>query len=941
MSAETSVLPEELIISHAQRWSTSSVMGQQLSVKDWVVASRKAAGSLNGLLSPLDPSVSLDEDDLTELSAAVDPLVMSLIYLGRYGTPVEGMRAWLAERLAGDPEVERPWRELSEQVAHFVQEDHLLDLVADTVEVWARAQNKTPPGVMCQRSIAIGLRVMGALLFPLPSFEAEDAERLMMRRRTFEGVMTIITEWVSAKPSVEVPPFLVGSPYGALMTMIGELLHEERLQAYRAISEITPPEGERAKALWDSLGASLLQREGFNTQPHQERRRPSGEHPVEEEKGPEGPPFNVEQLIHEACPPSARSIPRPYAGSMLGPWYIEERVSPLSSCETWRVRRRLGSLYKEGAMQWRLLTKTEAALQPTEAPRKGQMTSLVGEVEERLKRYSALGLQGLVSLLGWGWDQERSLAYLIEEKLPGPSLLEAHQKRPLSPAQLLSVVKTIMMTLERLHDEGFVHGNIKPENIIWRGGGWSLNTPMGITSALPGGANPRNRVRSVMLSAPELSQAWQATAERQAPLLPTTPEQDLFALGKMIKDLVGDKVSELPQAMRLFTDDLLWALTHSQASLRGSAQSWLELWGQSSKRWQLRATGSSDGSIPRDPMTPPQLLHLLHEGTKQVSAPLSWRAEVRPIERLEDMVLDTIPWSRWWSEPELAKIISLSLMDVPLDGVAFKTPHKTFTPLSTLTLTLPVEYEDLGPQTMTFRLIPPGVAALSDQYESKQAMWVSETPVTRAQWLSVMGWYEGMSHENDMPADSITWRDATLFCNTLSAQLELDFAYDIKDVKISGEHMEAPAPLIPTENTLQAINSDEIKGVKLESMERGVRLPTSSEWVYLSLGAQRGVYAGEDKPHEGIQSLTRSNAELGVVASGPSNTWGLYDTCGLVWEWIQPRGLLEEMDLGMPIAGGGWLDDDEACRSTHIKRRNPVERSVEQGFRVVIPALQS
>jgi len=42
----------------------------------------------------------------------------------------------------------------------------------------------------------------------------------------------------------------------------------------------------------------------------------------------------------------------------------------------------------------------------------------------------------------------------------------------------------------------------------------------------------------------------------------------------------------------------------------------------------------------------------------------------------------------------------------------------------------------------------------------------------------------------------------------------------------------------------------------------------------------------------------------------------------------------------MPIAGGGWLDDDEACRSTHIKRRNPVERSVEQGFRVVIPAVK-
>ena|GEM_PF-2561236 len=940
MSTETSVLPEELIIDHARRWSEERVMGQQLSVKDWVVASRKASPSMNRLLSPLNPGLALDEDELPELSSEVAPLVMSLIYLGRYGTPAEGMRSWLAERVAGDVEIEAPWRSLSEQVARLVDEDHLLDLVADAVEAWAQEEGKTPPGVMCQRSIAIGLRVMASQLFPLPELSAGDTERLLLRRRVFEGVMTILTEWVSAQPTTELPPFLADSPYGAVLTMIGELLQEERLQAYRAISEVTPPEGDEARALWDSLGASLLQREGFNTQPHQERRRPSGEHPVEEEKAPEGPPFNVEQLIYEACSATARSIPRPYAGSMLGPWYIEERVSNLSSCETWRVRRRLGSLYKEGAMQWRLLSKEDEGQQPTEPPRKGQMAPLGGEVEERLKRYSGLGIQGLATLLGWGWDQERSLAYVIEEKLPGPSLLEAHQKRPLSPAQLLSVVKSLMGTLERLHDEGFVHGNIKPENIIWRGGGWSLNTPMGLTSALPGGATPRNRVRSVMLSAPELAQGWQATAEQNEALPKLTPEQDLFSLGKMIQDLVGDKVGELPQATRLFTDDLLWALTHSQASLRGSAQSWLELWGQSSKRWQLRATGEADGGIPRDPMTPPQLLHLLHEGTKQVSAPLSWRAEVRPIERLEDMVTDEIPWSRWWSEPELAKIISLSLMDVPLDGVALRAPHKTFTPLSTLTLTLPVEHEELGPQTMTFKLIPSGVSTLSDQYESKQAVWVSETPVTRAQWLSVMGWYEGMSHEDSMPADSITWRDATMFCNTLSAQLELEFAYDIKDVEISAEHTESPAPLIPAENTLQAINSDEIKGVKLESMERGVRLPTSSEWVYLSLAAQRGVYAGEDEPHDGIQSLTRSNAELGKVASGRSNTWGLYDTCGLVWEWLQPRGLLEEMDLGMPIAGGGWLDDDEACRSTHIKRRNPVERSVEQGFRVVIPAVK-
>lgn len=126
----------------------------------------------------------------------------------------------------------------------------------------------------------------------------------------------------------------------------------------------------------------------------------------------------------------------------------------------------------------------------------------------------------------------------------------------------------------------------------------------------------------------------------------------------------------------------------------------------------------------------------------------------------------------------------------------------------------------------------------------KRPFYIGKFEVTQAQWKAVMGSnpavFQGSAVAGDAdrhPVENVTWAEAQAFLRKLN-QLEKGRVY---------------------------------------------RLPTEFEWEYAARAGATGDIAWAD---------IRQAAKLGTTTTQPvgqskPNAWGLYDTLGNVWEWVQ------------------------------------------------------
>jgi formylglycine-generating enzyme required for sulfatase activity len=192
--------------------------------------------------------------------------------------------------------------------------------------------------------------------------------------------------------------------------------------------------------------------------------------------------------------------------------------------------------------------------------------------------------------------------------------------------------------------------------------------------------------------------------------------------------------------------------------------------------------------------------------------------------------------------------------------------------------------------------------------------YIGKFEVTQPQWNVIRG---NSSHSNvgdTFPADTISWGDATKWCEEMSRNL----------------------------------------GVT-------IRLPTEAEWEY-------ACRAGTSTPFAFGAALTPAQANFtssdpkanrgktAPVGSGKPNAWGLYDMHGNVWEWCQDT--LQEDYEKAPADGSAWIDEAHNkynrvrrggswkeppanCRSavrfgSSSSAEEPDMRNDQLGFRVVV-----
>jgi formylglycine-generating enzyme required for sulfatase activity len=178
-------------------------------------------------------------------------------------------------------------------------------------------------------------------------------------------------------------------------------------------------------------------------------------------------------------------------------------------------------------------------------------------------------------------------------------------------------------------------------------------------------------------------------------------------------------------------------------------------------------------------------------------------------------------------------------------------------------------------------------------------------PVTQREWEAVMGDRPSDFKGDDLPVEQVSWDDVQKFIKKLNEKEGTD----------------------------------------------KYRLPSEAEWEYAYRAGTTTRYSfGDSESKLGDYAWYRDNSGEKTHPAGQkeSNSWGLYDMHGNVWEWVQDGwhdsydgaptdGSARESGDGADrvFRGGSWSSNAGGCRSAFRGRRDPRPRSSLLGFRIL------
>lgn len=167
---------------------------------------------------------------------------------------------------------------------------------------------------------------------------------------------------------------------------------------------------------------------------------------------------------------------------------------------------------------------------------------------------------------------------------------------------------------------------------------------------------------------------------------------------------------------------------------------------------------------------------------------------------------------------------------------------------------------------------------------------IGKYQVTQKQWKEVMCSNPSYFKGDNLPVENVSWNDVQEFL------LKLNDKYPCKNY----------------------------------------RLPTEAEWEYAARGGNQSKgyeYSGSNNIKDVAWFEGNSGNKTHPVGALKPNELGLYDMSGNVWEWCYDWYL----NYNFPIVrGGSWYSSDNNSRVSRRISDNPINRSDNVGFRLVI-----
>lgn len=179
-------------------------------------------------------------------------------------------------------------------------------------------------------------------------------------------------------------------------------------------------------------------------------------------------------------------------------------------------------------------------------------------------------------------------------------------------------------------------------------------------------------------------------------------------------------------------------------------------------------------------------------------------------------------------------------------------------------------------------------------------------PVTQDIYIEITNENPSTFKGEFLPVETVTFKDAVMFCNKLSILNDLTSCYLIHN---------------------------ESEEIIFEKSANGFRLPTEAEWEYACKAGTTGIRYGELD----LIAWYKDNSENKThnVGQKKPNTWGLYDMLGNVWEWCSDLYDTEVYGSYRIFRGGGFCDAERSVMATTRRRSHPLKFKIDDlGFRI-------